>query len=75
MNDPGPKFNRAQKRIGRRAMRMSGKVPSGSIQARWEFLKRKGHPAAGQYGAVAKMIREQNKLAKEKEATNATSDH
>jgi hypothetical protein len=74
MNDPSPKFNRAQKRLGRRSMRMSGKVPSG-IQARWEFLKRKGHPAAGQYGAVAKMIREQTKLTKEKEATNAPSDH
>jgi hypothetical protein len=48
-------------------MRLSGKVPQG-LQSRWKFLKNKGHPAAAQYGMVAKAYREYNRKQKEESA-------
>lgn len=65
--------NRAQRRADRRAMRVPCKAPQG-LQARWKFLKGIGHPAANQYGMVAKAFREYNKKQKELAATPATNE-
>lgn len=58
-----PIYNREQKRRAKRALKLPGKVPA-DAEARWVYLKRKGHLAAEQYGRLAAMIRKARQIGK-----------
>lgn len=56
-------MNREQKRRAKRMLKLPGKVPA-DAEARWVYLKRKGHLAAEQYGRLAAMIRKARQIGK-----------
>jgi hypothetical protein len=58
--DPKQPSKRRMRKVARNMSRLPGNVPEG-LEARAKFLKRKGHPMAGQYLEALHNVRKANK--------------